>query len=360
MNVPDQLPNSNTSIQIPYPRPAIVFAYVSAIVFVIVGSLGNLLTILALWKCVKLRHATTVFVISLSFADLLFCFINLPLTASRYIHQAWLLGDTLCVLFPFFFYGNVAASLLSMTAITINRYVLINHYTIYSKIYQKRYVTIMITFIWCFSFAILIPTLVRAWGYFGYDPQTFSCTILSLRGRSSKKFLFVFGFLLPCIVIIISYSCIFLKVHRSGQNVSSHVSSNNRNAERQLSQRKDELRITKVMLTVFCSFLICFLPLMIVNVFDSKIKYPTVHILSSVLAWMSSTINPFIYAGMNQQYRQAYLRLLCPRSRYCSSPDLKASTKSGSSVFMDMFNNSGKKKKLCSTEDNKSNSNCHL
>lgn len=45
---------------------------------------GNLVTIIALSRSVKLRvHATTAFVISLCVSDLLFCSINLPLTASR-------------------------------------------------------------------------------------------------------------------------------------------------------------------------------------------------------------------------------------------------------------------------------------
>ena len=46
---------------------------------------GNLLTVVALLRCQKLRsHATTAFVISLAASDLLFSAINLPLTASRY------------------------------------------------------------------------------------------------------------------------------------------------------------------------------------------------------------------------------------------------------------------------------------
>ena len=50
---------------------------------------GNLLTVVALLKCQKLRsHATTMFVISLAVSDLLFCTINLPLTASRQIDCA--------------------------------------------------------------------------------------------------------------------------------------------------------------------------------------------------------------------------------------------------------------------------------
>lgn len=67
------------------------------------------------------RQATTAFVISLCISDLIFSGVNLPLTASRYLSQAWILGETLCQIFPMFFYGNVAVSLLSMVAITINR-----------------------------------------------------------------------------------------------------------------------------------------------------------------------------------------------------------------------------------------------
>ena len=58
---------------------------------------GNLLTVVALLKCQKLRsHATTMFVISLAVSDLLFCTINLPLTASRYVHEKWILGQDMC------------------------------------------------------------------------------------------------------------------------------------------------------------------------------------------------------------------------------------------------------------------------
>lgn len=66
-----------------YPRATTLFAAACCILFIAFGVLGNLLTILALSKCAKLRNATTAFVISLCTADLLFCTINLPPTASR-------------------------------------------------------------------------------------------------------------------------------------------------------------------------------------------------------------------------------------------------------------------------------------
>ncbi|KAK8392930.1 hypothetical protein O3P69_013153 [Scylla paramamosain] len=209
-----------------YPRSATIFAAIASILFIVVGILGNLITIVALSKNRKLRfHATTAFVISLCVSDLLFCSINLPLTASRYIHEAWVLGDALCSVFPFFFYGNVATSLLNMVAITVNRYILIAHHNLYDRVYRQHFIYLMIAFIWLFSFGMMVPPLLGVWGQLGLDPPTFSCTILKSNGSSPKKFLFLFGFLLPMIAIIACYSAIYYKVKQSRRNVAAHTNN---------------------------------------------------------------------------------------------------------------------------------------
>ena len=79
--------------RIVFPLYLTYFAAISAVALSVIGVSGNLLTILALSKDNKLRaKATTSFIISLSVSDLLFCGFNLPLTAVRYFHQAWILG----------------------------------------------------------------------------------------------------------------------------------------------------------------------------------------------------------------------------------------------------------------------------
>ncbi|KFM71978.1 Protein trapped in endoderm-1, partial [Stegodyphus mimosarum] len=289
-----------------------LFAAICCIIFIIVGCIGNSMTILALVKCRRLQNATTAFVVSLAVSDFLFCVVCLPLTATRYIYEEWILGEELCKLFPFFFYGNVAASLMSMTAITFNRFVLINCYSVYSTIYKKINVTAMIIICWAFSYVILVPTLIGVWGRFGYDKASFSCTILrNVDGKSPKKFLFSFGFLLPTITIIICYSCIFYKVRQSTLKLLSYTpdSRSKRNSSF-LPKKREEIRITCTMLTSFCTFQLCFLPLMIVNVFEENIGYPILHTCASILAWMSACTNPFIYALLNKPYRDAYLQLL--------------------------------------------------
>lgn len=60
------------------------------------------------------------------------------------------------------------------------------------------------------------------WGRLGLDVATFSCTILPLNGRSPKKTYFLAGFALPCLVIVISYSCIYYLVTKSRKRLDNH------------------------------------------------------------------------------------------------------------------------------------------
>ncbi|CAG9760179.1 unnamed protein product [Ceutorhynchus assimilis] len=291
-----------------YPREATVFAATCAVIFCVFGVIGNLVTIVALVRCPKLKmHATTAFVISLCISDFLFCAVNLPLTAARYIYEKWMFGTLLCKLFPVLFYGNVAGSLLNMVAITINRYVLITLYDYYSKLYSNLSIGLQLLCTWGMAFLIMVPPLLGIWGQLGLDPTTFSCTILEKDGKSPKKTIFIFGIGFPCLVIIIAYSCIYWKVRSTKLRLRSHEPiTKHRTSKRE----RDDHRLTKLMAVIFMCFLFCFLPLMIVNVFDEKVSYPELHVLASILAWASSVINPFIYAATNKQYRSAYKKLL--------------------------------------------------
>lgn len=294
-----------------FPHSAAIFAAVCACIFTVVGGLGNLITIGALLKCPKMRgHATTAFVLSLCISDLLFCTFSLPLTAIRYFRKAWTLGDTLCKIFPVIFYGNVAVSLLSMVGITLNRYILIAWHGLYSKIYKPLYIIFQIICFWLIAFFMMLPPLIGIWGEMGLDEQTFSCTILSKDGKSMKKFLFLIGFLVPCLVIIISYSCIYITVKRQKTKLEAHRCLKTKESALIARRHREDNRLTIMMLTIFICFILCFLPLMLVNVIDEhNTLSPWLHTFASIMAWASSVINPFIYAASNRNYRIAYYKI---------------------------------------------------
>ncbi|GLV40685.1 Trapped in endoderm 1 [Carabus blaptoides fortunei] len=156
----------------------------------------------------------------------------------------------------------------------------------------------------------MLPPLLGIWGQLGLDPPTFSCTILKKDDHSPKKLIFLIGFVLPCIAIILCYSCIYWRVRKSRRKLKAHETRTTLRTGCRTNREKEDGRLTKLMLIIFICFVLCFLPLMLVNVFDDNTAYPTLHVLASILAWLSSVINPFIYAASNRQYRSAYKELL--------------------------------------------------
>ena len=54
-----------------------------------------------------------------------------------------------------------------------------------------------------------------------------------------------------------------------GNRGSANITVQNENEQRKnAAARKEDLRLTKMMATIFFAFLACFVPLMLVNVFD--------------------------------------------------------------------------------------------
>ncbi len=160
------------------------------------------------------------------------------------------------------------------------------------------------------KFVSQIPPLLGVWGTLGLHEATFSCTILEKDGKSIKKFLFVVGFVIPCVVIIISYSCIYWIVRKQREKLNKHNTVTRKSSGSCRVRDREDSRLTAMMLMIFICFLVCFLPLMLVNVTMKDDEHPWIQILSSILAWASSVINPFIYAASNRTYRVAYYKLL--------------------------------------------------
>ncbi|XP_061497903.1 G-protein coupled receptor moody isoform X1 [Anopheles gambiae] len=346
-----------------FSRPLLTFAAVATITIMVTGIVGNLLTIVALLRCPKVRNVAAAFIISLCIADCLFCIIVLPFNAMRFIQGTWMHGETLCTLITFMQYGSVGVSLLCITMISINRYIMIAHYSIYPKVYKTSWIMVMIVACWLFSYGFQLPTLFGVWGKFGYNHQLGTCSILpDDEGRSSKTAMFIIAFIIPCMIIVICYSRIFCVVHKSDKRMKNHSksqcnipnnlrsaadpasplsagssSSANNNSisytasssavkvagaartaadARDAKARRNEWRITKMVLAIFLSFVMCYLPITISKIVDKNVSVPVLHIIGYIMLYLSACINPIIYVIMNKQYRQAYKTVIfCKPSR---------------------------------------------
>lgn len=219
----------------------------------------------------------------------------------------------------------MGVSLLSVAMISINRYILIAWPELYNKVYTKVKVCIYIGSIWLIAYGVQLPTLAGVWGVFGIDENLGTCSInRDKNGNTPKISLFVIGFALPCIVIIVSYAKIYCVVRKSNKRMESHVSIT----------KKSEMHITKMVLVIFFCFVICYLPLTLVKVFDEKVRVPPLHVIGYLLLYLAACINPIVYVTLNKRYRRAYFNTLtCKFSNNIDSSTPIQNSKSMSVMF---------------------------
>ncbi|CAG2061384.1 unnamed protein product, partial [Timema podura] len=161
----------------------------------------------------------------------------------------------------------------------------------------------MVACTWMFGFGALIATWVGVWGRFGLDRCIGSCSILpDDLGRSPKEFLFVVAFLIPCLAIVVCYARIFYIVRKTA--LKSRVTT------RSNTMTPKDRKLLKMILVIFASFVVCYLPITLTKTFHSTIDNHALNVAGYLLIYLSTCINPIIYVVMSSEYRQAYKNLL--------------------------------------------------
>ena len=141
----------------------------------------------------------------------------------RFWYRDWIFGLGLtCDLFTFFFYANVSVSAFSMALVAVNRFIGV-YFPHHMEIFSSMRSWIMVLLVWIVSLGLMLLPLTEAWGQLGYEPLTFSCTILEKNGSSPMAFLLTFGFLCPFLSIAIGYGMICYRVKYTGDLVRRAV-----------------------------------------------------------------------------------------------------------------------------------------
>lgn len=73
-------------------------------------------------------------------------------------------------------------------------------------------------------------------------------------------------------------------------------------------------KLLQMILVIFASFLVCYLPITITKLFQGAIDWRGLNIAGYILIYLTTCINPVIYVVMSSEYRSAYKYvLLCKR-----------------------------------------------
>ena len=124
-------------VVIPPLAERVIEAMVLSVIFVVALS-GNILLWIVVLKHRSLRTVSNALVLCLSSADLLVSVFSMPITIATIAIGQKMFSDELCVALGFISMCTFIGSVMSLAAISINRYVMIVHPSKFKGVYTKR------------------------------------------------------------------------------------------------------------------------------------------------------------------------------------------------------------------------------
>lgn len=265
------------------------------------GLAGNLLVILTFFYFKRLKTMTDVYLLNLSFADLVFA-LSLPFWAANSMAE-WVLGLVVCKAMHTIYKVSFYSSMLLLCFISVDRYFVISKAV---SAHRHRSQAVFLSkvssaVIWVTAMIFSIPEMT----YTTINNNTctpYSSTSDKLRvGIQASQI--VLAFALPLFVMTFCYSSIVQTLCQA------------RNFERN--------KAIKVILAVVAVFLVCQVPYNLVLFwttvvtakggtedcgYENRLLYATD--VTQCVAFLRCCLNPFVYAFIGVKFRHDLLKLL--------------------------------------------------
>ena len=268
---------------------------------------------LSVYRNPRLRTPTNLYIIALAVSDLLSAVFVMPLSEIILFTGKWLLGETICQFHAFMSIFVIYVSPATMGLTAVNRYVrMCRSNTTYQKIYSLRKSRLWVLFLWLFvACYIAIPQLAKLQD-FEFVPGYAQCSIKHLREQRKLIHYIVASTLflvIPLVATAFSYSRVLKVVRQHLTGISPSLIGLGRNDARISIQ---EIRLSRSLFIVVFTFLACWIPLWVIVImrrFSLVSHMPrNIELLCMFFLYVSNTVNPLIYAGMNSiSYRISYL-----------------------------------------------------
>ncbi|CAL8283018.1 unnamed protein product [Merluccius merluccius] len=305
----DISPYNSTAVASPWTLETVAISLAFALMF-LVGAVGNGLVLAVLLRTGKMRTETTrVFLLNLGVADLGFVLCCVPFQATVYTVDRWVFGPVLCKLVHFMIFLTMHASIFTLVAVSLDRYLAICYPLHSREMRTPKNALASVCLVWLLA-------LVFSGPYLSYYRQVdlggapVCAPVWQPTPRIAMDLCtFVFGYLVPLAVLSLTYARTVRHLWTSVDPEVEDATGESRRAKR---------RVTKLVVGVAALFCLCWLPhhLLILCMwfgppFPLNSTTYALRILSHLLAYTNSCLDPVVYALVSRHFRKGFGKLYC-------------------------------------------------
>ncbi|KAL6422094.1 hypothetical protein ACFW04_010864 [Cataglyphis niger] len=322
--------------------------YLLIILYVPVMALAvtaNILVITVVFKYHYMRSVTNYFVVNLSVADLLVTIICMPVAVSQAVSMIWSHGELMCKLSSYLQGVAVAASVFTITAMSIDRYLAIRSPMAFRRVFNRKSTVLVIVTLWLVALTIFAPVLR---GMTLYNPSTelFNITVhgswtigrnispdisqlppvfyicledlgpLGIRAHVFGAAYFVLVYAIPGFVVILAYSMMGRTLCSRKPPFDCDSVEGSASSQQSFRLVRERRRIAWILLLLAVLFALCWLPY---NVLRLLVDFGVIEDWKSItdalpyclfLGHANSALNPIVYCFMTRNFRRSVSEIL--------------------------------------------------
>ncbi|KAG8519308.1 Endothelin receptor type B, partial [Galemys pyrenaicus] len=331
---------------------------VSCLVFVL-GIIGNSTLLRIIYKNKCMRNGPNILIASLALGDLLHIVIDIPVNVYKLLAEDWPFGAEMCKLVPFIQKASVGITVLSLCALSIDRYRAVASWSRIKGIGVPKWTAVEIVLIWVVSVVLAVPEAV------GFDMITIDykgsylriCLLHPTQKTAFMQFyktakdwwLFSFYFCLPLAITAFFYTLMTCEMLRKKSGMQIALNDHlKQDLTMVLFQRREVAK------TVFCLvlvFALCWLPLHLSRILKLTLYDQNdpnrCELLSFLLvldyiginmASLNSCINPIALYLVSKRFKNCFKSCLCC---WCQSFEEKQSLEEKQSCLKFKANDHG-------------------
>ncbi|XP_026666577.1 pyrokinin-1 receptor-like [Ceratina calcarata] len=292
----------------------------------VTGTIGNISTCIVIARNKSMHTATNYYLFSLAISDLLLLVSGLPAE----IYMVWykypyIFGEGFCILRGLAAETSANASVLTITAFTVERYVAICHPFLSQTMSKLTRAVKLILIVWLVGLSFALPQALQ----FGVvqlptHPNMMMCTVTKVLLRHSFELSTLLFFVMPMSVITVLYVLIGLKLRKS--SMMKRGSGRDQRGSCRHHPGRSSRRVLKMLVAVVIAFFICWAPFHVqrlIAIYGTNTEdhltsnskwiefiYLLMTYISGILYYISTTINPILYNIMSNKFRVAFMETL--------------------------------------------------